>query len=96
MNHAQIATHGFICPVRGCVKKHNRKFSLFGLCMHIRECHGEEELVKRLRGRGTYKYSCTARGCSSERKMGSFGLARHMITVHGLEEVQKRLRCQYS
>jgi hypothetical protein len=33
-------------------KRNNRRFSILGLCMHIIEKHGEQELANRLR---TYK-----------------------------------------
>lgn len=43
--------YGYRCPVRGCIKKDNRRFSLLGLCMHIRSAHGDDELEKRLRAK---------------------------------------------
>lgn len=50
-NSAKELDCGYICPVRGCDKKKNRRFSLLGLCMHIRDYHGDEELQKRLRAK---------------------------------------------
>jgi hypothetical protein len=48
MNHATISLKGFQCPVKGCDKKKNRRFSLFGLAMHLRSKH-EGEFEKRLK-----------------------------------------------
>lgn len=41
--------HGYQCPVRGCEKRNNRRFSALGLAQHIIAIHGEEEFSKRLR-----------------------------------------------
>ena len=47
-NRAKFTNRGFICPVRGCEKKHNRLFSHLGLAMHLFSEHvGEFE--KRLK-----------------------------------------------
>ena len=50
-NQATFSQHGYVCPVRGCDKKNNRRFSLGGLFQHIRAYHGEEEVIKRLRAK---------------------------------------------
>jgi len=50
-NAAQQRSHGYQCPVRGCDKKHNRRFSARSLATHISDYHGEEELIKRLRAK---------------------------------------------
>jgi len=42
---------GYQCPVRGCEKKHNRRFSLMGLVMHMMNKHGDDEVAKRLRAK---------------------------------------------
>ena len=51
MNAAQENQSGYQCPVRGCDKKKNRRFSALGLSMHIIESHGEAELINRLRAK---------------------------------------------
>jgi len=38
-NRAQFAEFGFKCPVRGCPKKNNRRFTLGGLCKHLMIMH---------------------------------------------------------
>ncbi len=48
MNQAMISNRGFQCPVKGCDKKLNRKFSAQGLTMHFIAKH-PGELEKRLR-----------------------------------------------
>jgi hypothetical protein len=47
-NYARSALKGFICPCRGCDKKNNRRFTLIGLCMHLKSNH-PGELEKRLK-----------------------------------------------
>jgi len=49
MNKAMERDIGYQCPVRGCKNRNNRRFSLLGLIMHMREKHGIEEIEKRLR-----------------------------------------------
>lgn len=49
MNKATTRDYGYMCPVRGCDKRHNRRYSILGLIMHMREKHGVEEIEKRLR-----------------------------------------------
>ncbi len=51
MNSAQQRDSGYQCPVRGCDKKKNRRFSAGGLCAHIVALHGEAELINRLRAK---------------------------------------------
>lgn len=51
MNAAQYTDFGYQCPVRGCDKKKNRRFSAQGLCSHIVQVHGETELINRLRAK---------------------------------------------
>lgn len=49
MNLAQTTSEGLVCPVRGCDKKKNRRFTAMGLCQHIIAKHGgEKELARRL------------------------------------------------
>jgi len=38
-NRAQFAEFGYKCPVRGCPKKNNSRFSLGGLCKHLMVMH---------------------------------------------------------
>lgn len=47
-NKAQYRSVGFVCPVRGCNKKRNRRFSAMGLTMHLTEMH-PGEFEKRLK-----------------------------------------------
>jgi len=47
-NMAQHTSVGFVCPVRGCDKKHNRRFSHMGLAMHLVKKH-PGEFEKRLK-----------------------------------------------
>lgn len=47
-NAAAKRTSGFVCPVRGCPKKNNRRFSITGLCYHMIEMH-DGVLEKRLK-----------------------------------------------
>lgn len=51
-NAAIHAREGYQCPVRGCDKKHNRRYTLYGLSQHMINAH-EEQFIKRLRT--TYK-----------------------------------------
>jgi len=48
MNQSMKSNQGYKCPIRGCVKK-KRLYSLGGIFMHIRDCHGYKEIEKRLR-----------------------------------------------
>lgn len=41
---------GYQCPVRGCDKRRNRRFSLLGLVMHMVKKH-DGEVEKRLRAK---------------------------------------------
>jgi len=50
MNQSMKSSYGYKCPVRGCDKK-KRRYSLNGLCMHIRDYHGYVTLEKRLRAK---------------------------------------------
>lgn len=47
-NAALKSTHGFVCPVRGCDKKDNRRFSPMGMAMHLFVKH-PGEFEKRLK-----------------------------------------------
>ena len=47
-NAAQSRDKGFVCPVRGCDKKHNRRFSAMGLTQHLISKH-KGEFEKRLK-----------------------------------------------
>lgn len=47
-NAARFRTEGLICPVRGCDKKDNRRFSPKGLTMHLL-CKHKGEFEKRLK-----------------------------------------------
>lgn len=51
---AQKTNHGFVCPVRGCDKKHNRRFSAMGMTMHLINKH-PGEFEKRLKIKKEYK-----------------------------------------
>lgn len=51
MNCATSAKEGYQCPVRGCKKKHNRRFTPLGLAQHIINVHGTDEFAKRLRAK---------------------------------------------
>lgn len=48
MNQATTSKTGYICPVRKCSKKKNRKFTAKGLVMHLEALH-PGEFEKRLR-----------------------------------------------
>ena len=50
-NAAMKQSRGYQCPVRGCDKRHNRRFSLMGLVMHMMDQHGDAEVAKRLRAK---------------------------------------------
>lgn len=39
MNYASISLRGIVCPVRGCPKKHNRRFSELGMAQHLINKH---------------------------------------------------------
>lgn len=54
-NQAQKDSFGYQCPVRGCDKRKNRRFSLLGICMHIEAKHGIKELEKRLKIRKIHR-----------------------------------------
>lgn len=54
-NQAMTQAYGYQCPVRGCDKKHNRRFSLMGLVMHMMDKHGDDEVAKRLRAKKLYR-----------------------------------------
>ncbi len=47
-NAAQRRNYGYVCPVRGCDKKHNRRFTAFGLTQHLL-CKHPGEFEKRLK-----------------------------------------------
>jgi hypothetical protein len=47
MNLATISDYGFVCPVKKCPKRHNRRFTLGGLFQHMRHSH-YTTLVKKL------------------------------------------------
>ena len=47
-NAARVRNIGFICPVRGCDKKQNRRFSALGLTQHLL-CKHPGEFEKRLK-----------------------------------------------
>jgi len=47
-NYAQISRFGFVCPVRGCDKRNNRRFSPMGLTQHLL-CKHPGEFEKRLK-----------------------------------------------
>jgi hypothetical protein len=49
-NQSMNSNEGYVCTVRGC-KKTDRRFTLIGLCMHIRDEHGDDVLEKRLKTR---------------------------------------------
>lgn len=50
MSESKTRQYGYRCPVQGCNQKKNRAFhSPMAVAMHIRDQHGEEELIKRLR-----------------------------------------------
>ncbi len=51
MNAAMSETSGYICSVKGCPNRNNRRFSLMGLCQHIIKVHGSETLEKKLNTR---------------------------------------------
>jgi len=53
-NAAQHSCHGYVCPVRGCDKRKNRRFTLLGLAQHIIKNH-PGELEKRLRAKETWR-----------------------------------------
>lgn len=48
MNQATTSKTGYICPVKNCSKKNNRKFTAKGLVMHLESLH-PGEFEKRLR-----------------------------------------------
>lgn len=48
MNQAMTAYKGYQCPVRGCCKRKNRKFTAKGLVMHLESQH-PGEFKKRLK-----------------------------------------------
>jgi hypothetical protein len=52
-NQSMTRKFGFVCPVRGCNRKKNRRFTLIGLCEHLKEKH-EGELEKRLRAKQNF------------------------------------------
>jgi hypothetical protein len=54
-NAAKETPYGYVCTVRGCDKRNNRRFTLIGLCQHIKVYHGDKELEKRLRTFKQYK-----------------------------------------
>lgn len=54
-NAAMKAGSGYQCPVRGCKKKHNRRFGAHGLAQHIIKIHGEDEFIKRLKAKMVYR-----------------------------------------
>lgn len=47
-NAATNSTYGFVCPVKGCDKKHNRRFGVVGMAMHLFVKH-PGEFEKRLK-----------------------------------------------
>jgi hypothetical protein len=47
-NSARIRNKGIVCPVNGCDKKDNRRFSPKGLVMHLL-CKHKGEFEKRLK-----------------------------------------------
>jgi len=50
-NYASRSNYGYVCPVRGCDKRKNRRFTLMGLCTHIEIYHGDKELEKRIKAK---------------------------------------------
>lgn len=50
MGTAKVISCGYRCPVRGCKSKKSKLFkSAVSVAMHIRDIHGDAELIKRLR-----------------------------------------------
>jgi len=47
--NAKNKTKGYRCPVRGCDKRNNRRFTAIGLTQHIIAKHGYEEFEKRMK-----------------------------------------------
>lgn len=47
MNQASKRSYGYVCPVHGCPKKHNRRFALYGLMYHLLIKH-KAWLIKKL------------------------------------------------
>ena len=48
MNRSQTNPQGFMCPIRGCVKRNKNLYGLLGLIQHMQEFH-PGEVEKRLR-----------------------------------------------
>jgi hypothetical protein len=54
MNGAMTRRKGYVCPVRGCKNKHNRRFTALGITQHLlSEHHGEFQ--KRLKLKEEWK-----------------------------------------
>ena len=53
-NAAKFRNYGYVCPVRGCKKRHNRRFSALGLMQHLLSKHSGE-FEKRLKLKKEYR-----------------------------------------
>jgi hypothetical protein len=54
MNGAMTRLKGYVCPVRGCKKKHNRRFTALGITQHLLSEH-PGEFQKRLKLKKEWK-----------------------------------------